>query len=105
MLYSIALYSKLSYTISREFLCLARARAGWGKGKDSPKNSPAQAGAGRKGKGVWGKGIPAPPERIFSEIDIGIFPKKGSNFNQKTQLIKKSPYILQVGRFFGRMKG
>jgi len=46
------------------------------------KNSPAQARAGREGKGVWGKGIPAPPER-FLEIGVGIFLKIGSDFNQK----------------------
>ena len=47
------------------------------------KNSPAQARAGREGKGVWGKGIPAPPER-FLEIGVGIFLKIGSDFNQNT---------------------
>jgi len=26
-----------------------------------------------------------PPERSFSKVGIGIFPKKSSNFNQKTQ--------------------
>jgi len=43
----------------------------------------AQARAGREGKGVWGKGIPAPPER-FLEIGVGIFLVMSSNFFQQT---------------------
>ena len=44
----------------------------------------AQARAGREGKGVWGKGISAPPERKFSEIGVGIFSVKSPNFFQQT---------------------
>jgi len=29
--------------------------------------------------------LPAPPERKFSKVGIGIFPKKGSDFIQKRQ--------------------
>jgi hypothetical protein len=35
-----------------------------------------EARAGREGKGVRGKGIPAPPERNFSEIGARIFLEK-----------------------------
>lgn len=44
-----------------------------------------QARAGREGKGVWGKGIPAPPERKISEISVGIFAEKSSDFVQDRQ--------------------
>ena len=44
-----------------------------------------EARAGREGKGVWGKGIPAPPERNFSEISIWIFFEKSSDFVQDRQ--------------------
>jgi len=36
----------------------------------------AQARAGREGKGVWGKGIPAPPERIFKNRRWGFLGNK-----------------------------
>jgi hypothetical protein len=38
---------------------------------------------GQKEKGVWGKGIPAPPERNFLEIDVRIFFEKSSDFIQE----------------------
>ena len=49
------------------------------------KNSPVQARAGREGKGVWEKGIPAPPERKFSKISVRIFLKKSSDFVQRSE--------------------
>ena len=73
----------------REFFCVARVGLG-GQGRLFRRSLAKifcrnQARAGREGKGGWGKGIPAPPERKFSEIGVGIFPKKGSDFVQKTQ--------------------
>ena len=47
-----------------------------------------KARAGREGKGVWGKGIPAPPERKLSKVSVWIFVKKGSDFNQKAPPIE-----------------
>jgi len=44
------------------------------------KIAAAKARAGREGKGVWGKGILAPPERNFSEIGVGILLIKSSDF-------------------------
>ena len=44
----------------------------------------SRARAGREGKGGWGKGISAPPERKFSEIGVGIFSVKSPNFFQQT---------------------
>ena len=35
-----------------------------------------KARAGREGKGVWGKGIPAPPERNFQKSASGFSLKK-----------------------------
>jgi len=42
-----------------------------------------------------GTGIPPRPSDKILEVGVGIFPKKGSDFNQKRQQIK-SPF----GRFF-----
>ena len=39
-----------------------------------------EARAGREGKGGWGKGIPAPPERNFSKVGVGIFAEIRSDF-------------------------
>ena len=44
-----------------------------------------EARAGREGKGVWGKGIPAPPERKFSKVGVWILSKIGSDFIQDIQ--------------------
>ena len=46
----------------------------------------AQARAGREGKGVWGKGIPAPPERIFRNRRRGFLGKKSELFLKDTTL-------------------
>ena len=56
----------------------------WDKGNYSAARSQKifwrnRARAGREGKGVWGKGIPVPPERIL-EIGVGVFLKMSSNF-------------------------
>jgi len=53
------------------------------------KRADGKARAGREGKGVWGKGIPAPPERKMSKVGVGIFAEKSSDFVQKRQPISK----------------
>jgi len=44
----------------------------------------AQARAGRKGKGVWGKEIPAPPERFFRSRRRGFLGRKSELFPTNT---------------------
>jgi len=56
------------------------------------KRAEVEARAGREGKGVRRKGIPAPPERNFLEISIRIFFEKGSDFVQDRQ------HFWQAGR-------
>jgi len=51
----------------------------------------AKARAGREGKGVWGKGIPAPPERNFSKVGVGIFAEIRSDFIFSLPLPQPSP--------------
>ena len=53
--------------------------------KRKTKFGGGKARAGREGKGVWGKGIPAPPERNFSKIGVRIFFEKSSDFVQDRQ--------------------
>ena len=55
-----------------------------------------EARAGREGKGVWGKGIPATPER-FLEIGVGIFLKISSDFVQCSEHHRK---FKKIGVYF-----
>jgi len=68
-----------------------------------------EARAGREGKGVWGKGIPAPPERWVAggsaarsaalKISVRIFAEKGSDFIQDRQPICKV-FVFRLARGF-----
>jgi len=54
------------------------------------KRAEVEARAGREGKGVRGKGIPAPPERKLSKFSVWIFFEKSSDFVQDRQPICKT---------------
>ena len=66
-----------------------KTKFGGGKALLRPSASDGQARAGREGKGVGGKGIPAPPERKLSKVSVRIFSEKSSDFVQDRQPICK----------------
>jgi len=78
----------------RELLRLARAREGWGKGKDwlipAKKNPPAGARAGKK-EGGWGEGIFARPRlKVFQNSAFGFSLKKVRiSFSVRSKAIQK----------------
>jgi len=69
------------------------------------KRAEVEARAGRAGKGVRGKGMPAPPERNFSKFSVRIFFEKSSDFVQDRQPIGKVCFSRLVRGFAPRFGG
>ena len=74
---------KISYSITMVTKIYKRVKF---KSDAAPaKRAEVEARAGREGKEVWGKGIPAPPERKLSKFSVWIFLEKSSDFVQDRQ--------------------